>query len=418
LDSPEQLIAKVEQTLREMKSYSCELRMTMVVEAQGMENQMVSQYSVKVEKPNRWALVMNSGMMGGTSVSDGKNLTSYSPMTKQYAVEELPEDWLERASDAGLAQNFMMMGVAGFPQFFMGRQLQEWLLNGVTNSEYAGTEPIDGVACHTAKFDQEDSLHWQIWAEAGPKTLIRRLLMVPDFSEQAEQMGANFKDMKLEIQFEFSNWKSGEKFPAEAFVYQPPKDAEKVASLFGGAGAHEAPHPLLGEAAPTFELKDVSGEVFKLDDHLGQHVVVLDFWATWCPPCVKALPEVTRVASEFADRGVVFFAVNQGEEADKINEFLREKQLDTPVLLDGDSTVGELYQANAIPQTVLIGKDGRVQVVHVGFAGNFGKQLTEELEALLENKDLATEALEEHAEAVEELGDEPQEEPHSESLDP
>ena len=169
--------------------------------------------------------------------------------------------------------------------------------------------------------------------------------------------------------------------------------------MLGGAGrALERPHPLMGEPAPAFEAEQLDGEAFQLADELGEKVVMLDFWATWCGPCVR-LAQVTAAAKELADQGVVFFAVNIEEDADKVREFLSEHELDAPVLLDADGTVGELYQADAIPQTVLIGKDGRVQVVHVGAGGNLKRKLVEQLTALVAGKDLAREELEKFAAA-------------------
>jgi len=120
-------------------------------------------------------------------------------------------------------------------------------------------------------------------------------------------------------------------------------------------------------------------------------VVILDFWASWCPPCVRGLPVVTKAANEYKDKGVVFYAVNVREDRQTIGKFLDEKKLDCPVALDKDGKVGDLYGVEGIPQTVLIGKDGRVQSVHVGFAPQVEKTLREELDALVAGKDLGTE---------------------------
>src|SRR5690606_10514522 len=97
----------------------------------------------------------------------------------------------------------------------------------------------------------------------------------------------------------------------------------------------------------------------------------------------------------FADRGVVFYAVNVGEEPEEIHEFLESIDYELPVVLDRDGEIQQLYSANAIPQTVLVGKDGRVQVVHVGFGPGLKETLSEELESLLAGEDLASAKLEE-----------------------
>jgi thiol-disulfide isomerase/thioredoxin len=119
---------------------------------------------------------------------------------------------------------------------------------------------------------------------------------------------------------------------------------------------------------------------------------MLDFWATWCGPCVKAMPDVDGVAKKFKDQGLVFYAVNCGEDIETIKAFLAQAQLDPTVAVDTKDEIGPLYKVEGIPQTVLIGKDGKVQVVHVGFSPDLGKTLTKNIEDLLAGKDLAKEA--------------------------
>jgi hypothetical protein len=100
------------------------------------------------------------------------------------------------------------------------------------------------------------------------------------------------------------------------------------------------------------------------------------------------LPEISAVAEEYADRGVRFFAVNVGEEADQVRQFLEDNQLDIQVLLDAGE-ISRKYQASAIPQTVLVGKSGIVEVVHVGMSGDLREKLSGELDQLLAGQPLA-----------------------------
>ncbi len=120
-----------------------------------------------------------------------------------------------------------------------------------------------------------------------------------------------------------------------------PQYAEKIKSFLEGAGGggEEAPSPLLGKPAPDVSLKlleEGKGE-FKLKEHKGEHVVMLDFWATWCGPCVKELPILSEVAEAYKDKGVVC-AVNQQEEPAEIRTFLKEKKLKLTVALDSSGT--------------------------------------------------------------------------------
>ena len=154
-------------------------------------------------------------------------------------------------------------------------------------------------------------------------------------------------------------------------------------TLFGaGTGVAEAAeaaegHPLLGKEAPQFRLKTSTGKSFSLDKALERGVVVLDFWATWCPPCVAGLPVLDRVVSE--TEGAELFAVNLREDADTVNRFLKQKKIQAPSLMDTTGEVGGAYHARSIPQTVIILPDGRVHTIHVGAAPE--QRIREDLES-------------------------------------
>lgn len=156
---------------------------------------------------------------------------------------------------------------------------------------------------------------------------------------------------------------------------------------FAESPPEQPSHPLVGQAAPGFTADRLGGGEVALQEHQGD-VVLLDFWATWCPPCVEGLPKVAKVASELREQGVAFYAVNVGEDAETVEAFLNEQGLDVPVLMDTDSSVAQAYGADAIPQTVLIGPDGTVQAVHVGLSGNMEATLRQQLGRLLEGQSL------------------------------
>jgi thiol-disulfide isomerase/thioredoxin len=144
----------------------------------------------------------------------------------------------------------------------------------------------------------------------------------------------------------------------------------------------------LGKPAEPFKTVNPDGETIDLKEHLGKNVIMLDFWATWCGPCLMAMPEVEEVAQKFTDRGLVFYAVNVGEDPDTVKEFLAQSQLDVPVAMDFDGKIHGAFGDQGLPHTVVIGKDGRVQVDHLGYWQGFGEQLAEEVEQLLDGKSL------------------------------
>ena len=135
------------------------------------------------------------------------------------------------------------------------------------------------------------------------------------------------------------------------------------------------PQPLaVGDEAPDFELKTFDGGTVKLSSLRGQ-VVVLDFWATWCGPCKRGLPVLNEVVKWAASEGlpVKFFGVNaweQGEPAAKLTgakQYWDGQNFAFQSLFDGDDSVVGKYGVTGIPTSFIIGRDGRIEVVHQGF---------------------------------------------------
>jgi peroxiredoxin len=141
-------------------------------------------------------------------------------------------------------------------------------------------------------------------------------------------------------------------------------------------------HPLLGQMAPTFAVDTLEDGSATLADAAGS-VLVVDFWASWCPPCVEGLPVLRDAVQSFADADVPvrLIAMNVQEDPATIRQFLDEQGLtDLTVGLDPDGTVAQAYGVQGIPQTVVINPDGRVSAVHVGFHDGTAAKLQEDIE--------------------------------------
>lgn len=116
--------------------------------------------------------------------------------------------------------------------------------------------------------------------------------------------------------------------------------------------------------APDFELMTTLGETISLSDYRGK-VIIVNFWATWCPPCRAEMPLFKDAAEKFID-SLVVLAVNSGEEINLVKEFSLQFEPEIIFLLDSDYSVGELYQVRGLPTTYFVDSKGYVQAMHIG----------------------------------------------------
>jgi len=125
--------------------------------------------------------------------------------------------------------------------------------------------------------------------------------------------------------------------------------------------------PQKGFLAPEFELNTASRETVKLSDLRGQAVLV-NLWATWCPPCREEMRSIEKVYNEYKDQGFVVLAVNMTYQDDtqKIIPFVTERGLTFPILLDETGDMANDYQMRSLPSSFFIGRDGIINEVVIG----------------------------------------------------
>jgi cytochrome c biogenesis protein CcmG/thiol:disulfide interchange protein DsbE len=122
----------------------------------------------------------------------------------------------------------------------------------------------------------------------------------------------------------------------------------------------------VGDRAPDFALTDAEGRKVRLADFAGK-VVVLNFWATWCPPCRREIPDFVQLQKQYGPKGVVVVGISLDDSWDPVRPFMTENAMNYPVLL-GDRAVAETYDAaKAIPMTYVIDASGVIRTRHLGY---------------------------------------------------
>ena len=138
------------------------------------------------------------------------------------------------------------------------------------------------------------------------------------------------------------------------------------------------------EPAAPFSLDNLAGAKVTLDDYHGQ-VILVNFWATWCPPCVHELPSIQALKENFAGDAFEVLAMNMGEAARDINSFLKQfkTKLDFPILLNADQGVSDDWKVRVMPTTLIIDKTGHIAVYHLGPKDWNSKEVQDQVALLL-----------------------------------
>lgn len=124
--------------------------------------------------------------------------------------------------------------------------------------------------------------------------------------------------------------------------------------------------PWIGRPAVDFAAEDLTGKRISLSDYRGK-VVLLDFWATWCGPCLAELPNVKQVHDKYKDKGLVVIGISLDRDRSRLQSFVMQQGVHWPQIFEGGGgyNIAQLYRVNAIPSTFLLDREGVIRYTNL-----------------------------------------------------
>ena len=354
----------------------------------GSEKQV---YQVASLGPNKFRIQYKTDSEAFQLVSDGSQL--FATLGEVGFFRALPPKSLQEVVSS------LALPIGPYPEPIMALSLagvdpSQTLMSDMSSLKIVNRDNYEGAPAVLLRGVQADGVGWALWV-ATESGNVRPLRMKVDLTPVLRASNQLPEAFSYEVDFKFTSWKMGVDLAPEFFSHRPsPKDRqfESLEAYYRFVTEGDLPHRLLGKTAPSFAAQCVDGKLLKFEDLKGT-VVVLDFCASWCSPCLEFMPIVSEVSTRLAGKGVVAYAVNVGEDRDTASNFVTKIGLTLPVLVDADGSIAESYGAIAIPQTVLIDRDGRIQAVHVGIdrPEAFREKLLNQLNALVNGENLVGE---------------------------
>ncbi len=134
-----------------------------------------------------------------------------------------------------------------------------------------------------------------------------------------------------------------------------------------------------------FELKNVNGRITKFSQVKGARLTLVDFWATWCKPCLKAIPKLSAIARDYESKGVKVVSINTDSprNSSKVKPFVRMYKISYPVLLDPNGIITARLNVSAYPTLFIVNDRNEILYTHIGFRPGDGEQLRKKLDEFL-----------------------------------
>jgi len=346
-------LAKITQAYKALAGLELAGTVSADIKVGGQEQKERAEFSASFAAPNQFRHEVKDDLILG---STGQSMYAFRPTKNDYKTAEAPKARGSADQLPSPIKELLQMQNPGLLCAVVD-DAGKFLADDVLEINKSADLTIDGKSYPVLDFKGEKESYS---IAMDPKThLVRRLTL--DMKKQIEAAGRSDVE-KFTITFDYAKVSAGEKAKPQAFAWVAPDGSKDQ----GAAEAEETDAlALVGKAAPDFTLNGLDGKPVSLKEQRGQ-VVILDFWATWCGPCRVSLPGLDKLHQELAPKGLKTFAVDLEESKDKVTPVAAKLCPNLHVLMDENGEVSKKFGVSGIPQTVVIGRDGKVKKVVIG----------------------------------------------------
>jgi thiol-disulfide isomerase/thioredoxin/outer membrane lipoprotein-sorting protein len=313
----------------------------------------IGKQTVALQNPGKARIDLQLGS-GSLLVSDGETTLTYRPSTKFYTKIAAAQ------TQEGLAANLAVLDVLGF--FADSKTTKTSRQDSITID---GTTYDCWVLTSTVKLPTQAAMGGQL-SDAVMMSWIDKKLLVEVLEEinysvkVPPTQGAAPVEYRSRIVQVTHGLKVDQPVDGTLFAYTPPADAREQAPQTAGNRVD-----LTGKDAPQFRGVSLDGKTYSLAELKGKPVL-LDFWATWCGPCIRSMPALEKLHTDYRDQGLVVLGIDVGEKRETVEKFLLTKPSPYPVIMGDEAGIPAAYGIAVFPTFVMIGADGKVVATQFG----------------------------------------------------
>ena len=315
----------------------------------------IGKQTVAIQNPGKARIDLQLGG-GSLLVSDGETTLTYRPSTKMYtkiAAAQTPE---------GMAANLAVLDVLGFfadTKTTKTSRQDSVTIDGTTYDCWVLTSSVK-IPAGAAMGGQLSDGVMTSWVDK--KSLVEVLEEINYSLKLPPAAGAAPVEYRSRILQVTHGLKIDQPVDGALFAYTPPADAREQAPQTAGNRVD-----LTGKEAPLFRGVSLDGKTYNLAELKGKPVL-LDFWATWCGPCIRSMPTLEKIHADYRDQGLVVLGIDVGEKRETVEKFLQTKPIPYPVIMGDEAGIPAAYGVTVYPTFVMIGPDGKVAATQFGLS--------------------------------------------------